>query len=36
MRILYWLADNLTGVILKRWMIIWLPVVVIGVFSMFP
>jgi hypothetical protein len=31
MRILYWLADNLTGIMLNRWMVIGLSLVVIGV-----
>ena len=35
MRILDWLANNLTSTMLKRWMIMWLMVVVIGVLSIF-
>jgi len=33
MRILDWLAKNLTGTMLKRWMIIGLALVLIGLFS---
>jgi ABC-type transport system involved in cytochrome c biogenesis permease component len=36
MRILHRLADNLTATMLKRWMIIWLTMVIIGVVSIFP
>jgi hypothetical protein len=36
MRILDWLANNLTTTMLKRWMIIWLTVVIMGIVSMFP
>jgi hypothetical protein len=35
MQVLDWLAKNLTRTILKRWMFIWLTVVVIGVLSLF-
>ena len=35
MWILDWLADNLTATMLKRWMLIWLTVVMIGVISLF-
>jgi hypothetical protein len=28
-----WLAANLTAAMLKRWMLIWLTVVIIGVLS---
>jgi hypothetical protein len=35
MRILDWLASNLTPPMLKRWMIIWLLVVIIGVLASF-
>jgi hypothetical protein len=30
-QIIQWLANNLTATMLKRWMIIWLAVVIIGV-----
>jgi hypothetical protein len=36
MRILDWLANNLTGTMLKRWMVMWLRLVIIGVASSFP
>jgi hypothetical protein len=36
MRILDWLANHLTRTMLKRWMIIWLTVVIMGVASSFP
>ena len=36
MRILDWLANNLTTTMLTRWMIIELTVVLIGVLSLFP
>jgi hypothetical protein len=35
MRILDWLANHLTTTMLKRWMMIWLAVVIIGVLSLF-
>ena len=35
MQILDWLANTLTTTMLKRWMIIWLTVVIIGVLSLF-
>jgi hypothetical protein len=35
MQILDWLAKNLTRTMLKRWMMIWLTVVIIGVVSIF-
>jgi hypothetical protein len=34
--LLDWLANHLTYPMLKRWMLIWLTVVIIGVFSLFP
>ena len=36
MRILDWLASNLTTTMLKRWMIMWLTVVIMGIVSLFP
>ena len=36
MQILDWLANNLTATMLKRWMVIWLTLVIIGVLSSFP
>jgi hypothetical protein len=35
MQRIQWLADNLTATMLKRWMLIWLTRVMIGVFSLF-
>jgi hypothetical protein len=35
MQVLDWLAKNLTRTMLKRWMFIWLTVVVIGALSLF-
>jgi hypothetical protein len=35
MQILDWLATNLTRTMLKRWMIIWSAVVILGVLSLF-
>jgi hypothetical protein len=34
MRFLDWLAGNLTGTMLKRWMMIGLALVLIGLFSL--
>jgi hypothetical protein len=36
MRNLDWPANNLTTTMLKRWMIIWLTVVMMGIVSIFP
>jgi hypothetical protein len=36
MRFLDWLATNLSATMLKRWMVIWLTLVIIGVLSIFP
>jgi hypothetical protein len=35
MRILDWLANHLTRTMLKRWMVIWLTVVIVGALSLF-
>jgi hypothetical protein len=35
MQILDWLANHLTRTMLKRWMLIWLAVVMIGIVSLF-
>jgi hypothetical protein len=36
LRILDWLANNFTKTMLKRWMIIWFMMVVIGVLAIIP
>jgi hypothetical protein len=35
MRILDWLANNLTTTMLKQWMLIWLTVLIVGALSIF-
>jgi hypothetical protein len=35
MRILDWIANQLTLTMLKRWILIWLTVVIVGALSIF-